>query len=124
MLVFVCDASQAQQFTGNSKKKKSQSELTHEACWKETESPRMCKRTRKQFKLCGGSAAWRAANIRCSVDSTLWLGERRIDVMWITYPEASQVLHLTDALNTLGIHKGGGSRGGQPDAFNYVPKNG
>lgn len=71
-----------------------------------------------------GARRWRPANIRCSEGSTLRLGERRIDVMWITYPEASQVLHLSDALNTLGTHKRGGSRGGQPDAFNYIPKNG
>lgn len=70
-------------------------------------------------------ALWRrAANIRCAVDSTLRPGERRIDVMRITYPEQSQVLHLTDALSTLVIHKRGGSHEGQRGAFNYVPKNG
>lgn len=66
----------------------------------------------------------RAADIRCGVDSTLRPGERRIDVMRITYPEPSQVLHLTDALSTLGIRKIAGSREGQRDAFNYIPKNG
>lgn len=71
-----------------------------------------------------GARRRRAANIRCAVDSTLRPGEPRIDVMRITYPEQSQVLHLTDALSTLGIHKRGGSHEGQRDAFNYVPKNG
>lgn len=54
---------------------------------------------------------------------TLREGERQFDVIRVAYPEPGQALHLTDALSTLGIHKRGGSREGQPDVFNYIPKN-
>lgn len=47
----------------------------------------------------------------------LWAGER-IDVICIPYHErGGQMLHLTDTLNTLGIHNGHESRGGQLDAL-------
>lgn len=52
-------------------------------------------------------------------NGALWAGEQ-INVMCIAYHEQSQILHLTDILNTLGIHNGHKSRGGRLGAFSSV----
>lgn len=65
------------------------------ACGEEAESPTMWKRTRNSSG-CVEALAVSSHQVQHRLDARA--GEWRIDVMWINYPEPSQVLHLTDAL--------------------------
>lgn len=76
----------------------------------------------KQFKLYKGNAALAVSLHQVQQrpnNGLLWAGEQ-INVTCIAYRDRGQMLHLTDTLNTLGIHNGPKSREGQLDVFHLT----